>query len=347
MVVDLDQPMMTPEQMAQHFTNDRMVILRGVMLSGINRIIDWGDRFVVFDRQGQQVAVFDTTGNCIRQIKRLGKGPGEYIQLDDCTIDNANDELILYADMPGKLIWFDRDGNYLREERISDCFQELLCAGDHLYGVNCGPGTMMAKQSITRMVTKDKAATKEQQLSYGDNIPNSNSGLWLTSNGSEVWLSRPFDYTLYSLDRQAKQFVPRYQLDLGKSALPENEIKQKMDLMEIHKKRFVFHVPRVNTVGRYLILSSMRGNAILIDTVSNQVMKLGKTHLLGSTNLAVGGCRLLENQNKRIVHAISLMTLQMWSEEIKNKGETNAELEAVVAANEEFMNPVLLFQDVI
>ena len=68
--IDPDQSEMTAEDMAQHFTNDRLVVLRGTMLGRIDRIIDWGDRFVIFDYKEQQAVIFDTTGNSITQIKR-------------------------------------------------------------------------------------------------------------------------------------------------------------------------------------------------------------------------------------------------------------------------------------
>lgn len=343
-VVDLDQPMMTPEEMAQHFTNVRMVILRGVMLTDIDRLIDWGDRFLVLDRRGQQAVIFDSTGNCIRQIKRLGKGPGEYIQLRDCTIDNTNNELILYADRPGKLIWFDQEGNYLRGEQWTEgYFDEMINAGDDLFAINGGKGRAMADQTIAQLSVKDKIAIEEFQLPHKDNLPNMSSGTRLTSNGKDVWLSRPFDYTLYKLDSKTKRFVPRYKLDLGKAALPDGYVTLKTEGSQMRKDGFVFQMTRVSTVANYLFFRTTSQDFYMMDTVSKALMRLGATPVAG---MAIGGYGLLENQNRRIVHTVPVSALLMWSEEMKNKGQKNAELEKVMAANEEFMNPVLLFQDV-
>lgn len=343
--IDPDQEQMTAEEMAQHFTNDRLVVLRGVMLGRIDRIIDWGDRFVIFDHKEQQAVIFDTTGNCIAQIKRLGKGPGEYVQVSDCTIDNVADELVLYADQPGKLLYFDRMGRYLREERMSDCFSEIVSAGDNLYAGNCGEGRGLAEWTVTRMSMKDKSGTKTRLLSHDKGLPNVSAGNSLSTNGNKVWLCRPFDYTLYVLDEEAGQFVPCYELEIGKVALPKNEIKQEMNLQELRGK--TYHIPNVGQVGSYVFVSGIgQSGYYMIDIVSGQVMKIGMAPLFGLSNAGIGGYGLVENQNRRIVHRIPVQALEYWSEELKNKGETNAELDSVLEANAEGMNPVLLFQEV-
>lgn len=346
--VDPDLPMMTSKEMASHFTNDQYVVLRGIMLSGIDRLIDWGDRFLVLDRRGQQVTVFDATGNCIWQIKRQGKGPGEYIQLTDCTIDNTNDELILYADMPGKLLWFDRDGNYLREERISDCLTEVLCAGDDLYGINCGKGRTLPEYTIARMQLEPKGRATEMFLPYDVKMLGASAGSQLSSNGAEVWLSRPFDYTVYRLDSATREFVPRYRFDFGKHNLPDGYAEKITELAQVRKDGYIFHVPKVGVAGNYLFFTGFGTNYYMMDTVSKKMMKLGRTPVCGSSEYAMGGYGLLENQNKRIVHQISTVALTMWYESMKNeKAGENEKLKALVVANEEFMNPVLLFQDVL
>lgn len=346
--IDPDQPGMTKEEMAEHFTNDRLVVLRGAMLNRIDRIIDWGDRFVIFDRRGQQAIIFDTTGNCMAQIKRLGKGPGEYIQLSDCAVDPSGDELVLYADQPGKFLWFDRDGKYLREERIPECFFEFVCHGENKYAVNCGGGVELAEETITRI-----APSGEQTLllPHRSHLPSVSSGQWLSTNRSTVWLSRPFDYTLYALDDEsAGEFTPRYRLDLGPAELPEDRIRSivEVGLRNIGEEGFVFHVNDVGQVGDYLFVkgsSFQLGFGFMIDHQSGAVRKLGWTPLFGSSECNIAGYRLLDNQNRRIAHVISLEALENWNERLKNKGERNAVLDSVMAINER-LNPVLLFQEV-
>ena len=330
---------MTAEEMAQHFTNDRLVILRGAMLGRIDRIIDWGDRFVIFDGKEQQAVIFDTTGNSIAQIKRLGKGPGEYVQVGDCAVDPLTDELVLLADQPGKLLWFDRDGKYLREKRVSACMTELAGLGETWYGQNCS----VSGNTLTRITPSGE---ETPMLPHQSGLPNVSAGKSLHSNGNIVLLSRPFDYTIYALNEESGEFEPQYKLEIGKATLPKNEIKQEMDLRELREKGLVYHIPYVGQVGCYIFISGIgRPGDYMINTVSNQVTKLGMVPLFGLSSAGIGGYSLVENQNRQIVHQIPIQALEYWSQELKNKKERNAELDSVMAANVD-MNPVLLFQDV-
>lgn len=347
LAIDPDQPEMTQEEMVRHFTNDRLVVLRGAMLTSIDKIIDWGDRFVILDRRGQQAVIFDTTGNCIRQIKRLGKGPGEYVQIGSCAIDPTTDELVLYADQPGKFLWFDREGKYLREERTPECFFEFVCHGADKYAVNCGAGSVMSEGTVTRI---DAAGERTTQLPNRSQLPSVSGGQWLSTNGSTAWLSRPFDYTLYALDGEsAGEFTPRYRLDLGSAELSEDRIRSIVaeGLRNVREEGFVFHVNGVGQVGDYLFLRGidLRAQGYMIDLRTDSVWKIGWTTVFGGP-FRVGGCSLVDNQNRRIVHSIPLVAMEIWSTELKNKGESHAVLDSVLAANAEGMNPVLVFQDV-
>ena len=133
--IDPDLPAMTEQEMAAHFTGDRLVVLKGALLVQIDRILDWGDRYVVCDAKERQVVIFDTTGHCITRIQRVGKGPGEYGMLMDCAIESVRDELVLYAKNPGKLLWFDRDGKLLRGKSLEvSNFWGVSRAGDGVAG---------------------------------------------------------------------------------------------------------------------------------------------------------------------------------------------------------------------
>ena len=334
---------MTDEEMSQHFTNDRLVVLKGVMLNRIDRIIDWGDRFVIFDRRGQQAVIFDTTGNCLAQIKRLGKGPGEYVQVGDCTIDNAGNELILCADQPGKLLWFDRDGKFLREKRVSKCLMEIACFDEYLYGIDCS----LQGNTVTRIVPSEE---ETPILPHRSDCPAMLAGKLISTNGRTVWLSRPFDYIVYALNGGTGEFEPRYRLDWGDEGLSETQLTEKLDEDQIRRDQKTYHVTDVGQVGPYLFakgISFKTGFGQMIDMRTGEVKSLGWTQLFGSPNCRIGGYGLLENQDRRIVHEVSENVLEIWSEGLKSKGESNAVLDSVMAANAEGMNPVLLFQDVI
>lgn len=341
--IDPDLPAMTEQEMAAHFTGDRFVVLKGALLGQIDRILDWGDRYVVCDAKERQVVIFDTTGYCITQIQRVGKGPGEYGMLMDCAIESVRDELVLYAKNPGKLLWFDRDGKFLREKSLGESnFWEVSRAGDGLAGVNLA-GVTMAERTIS-LIGPDGEVDPEGQLPMHSGRPNISLGRWLICNGAETWLSRPFDYTFYAFDPETRRFEARYSLDLGRAELPESEISQQMDLQAIFDARRVFHVNNVAPVGRYLIFDTACG-CYLYDPEADQLMKMGKMTVCGVPNTAVG-YRFLENQNRRIVRLIYPDRLESRINQLGDSGVSRTLLDSLIAENSAEMNPVLLLQEV-
>lgn len=120
------------------FRNPSYVTLRGRMLGSISQLLDWRDRYVIFDRKQNYVYLFDTTGQFIRQVGQVGKGPREYVRLSGVAL--AGDTLVLYADQPNKLMYYDRVGDFLGERPIARryCFLEGIGYGgadDRVYGV--------------------------------------------------------------------------------------------------------------------------------------------------------------------------------------------------------------------
>ncbi len=332
---------MTAEEMAQHFTNDRLVILRGAMLGRIDRIIDWGDRFVIFDGKEQQAVIFDTTGNCIVQIKRQGKGPGEYVQVGDCAVDPSTDELVLLADQPGKLLWFDRDGKYLREKRVSACMMELAGSGETWYGLNCA----VSGNTLTRIAPSGE---ETPMLPHQSGLPNVSAGKSLHSNGNIVLLSRPFDYTIYALNEESGEFEPLYKLDWGNEGLSEAQLTESLDMDQIRRDQKTYHVAPVGQVGPYLFVRGISFHVsfgLMINPQTGEMKSLGWTTPFESLDCSIGGYNLVENQDRYIAHEILPIILESWSETLKSKGERNAQLDSVMAANVD-MNSVLLFQDV-
>lgn len=111
--------------------------------------------------------------------------------------------------------------------------------------------------TITRI---NSAGEKIEQLPYLlSDLPSASGERWLFTNGTTVWLSRPFDYTVYMLNDDTGEFEPRYKLDLGRAILPEERIRRigENGLSRIREDGFAFHVTNVGCVGNYLFLSGI------------------------------------------------------------------------------------------
>jgi hypothetical protein len=109
---------------------------RVVTLKEINRIADTGEDFffmspntLKIDADGsiyvidnKEFLVFNPKGGFVRNLYKYGLGPSEVTFLTDYQL--LKNEIILFNELPNKIIWFDKSGNFLKEKRIN-CNQNL------------------------------------------------------------------------------------------------------------------------------------------------------------------------------------------------------------------------------
>lgn len=120
-VINLDSlPHIDNINMSSIYKNDVKVILldtiQDALLGNINkiRVCTNGD-FIVFDKLiGKKINMFDSNGKFIRQIGRLGDGPGEYFYIDDFAYSpQSNDIYILDSSKKKIFIYNVYTGNFI------------------------------------------------------------------------------------------------------------------------------------------------------------------------------------------------------------------------------------------
>ena len=119
-VVDLDKECAIPLfdlvdsiEVVQLETNNQCLI------SWIAKVLFCGDRYYTLDVLRQTVFCFDRNGRFIRKISGQGRGPKEYVNMEDIAIDPYNDQLLL-VDGWGSVLCFDLEGNYITTFEIPE-----------------------------------------------------------------------------------------------------------------------------------------------------------------------------------------------------------------------------------
>jgi hypothetical protein len=92
------------------------------MFQSINTLdVDEGGQFFILDEQAANIKVFDQNGGFVKTIGRKGQGPGEFGM--PISLFLTRQEQIIVNDMgQRKILYFDKDGNYLKEFSIADKF---------------------------------------------------------------------------------------------------------------------------------------------------------------------------------------------------------------------------------
>lgn len=89
------------------------------LVGRIDKLVISDEYIFILDRDlSRSVFCIDKSGNKVFEIHRLGKGPGEYVDLRDIAYDFRQKELLLFCGVRQRVIWFDLQGNYLREKKI-------------------------------------------------------------------------------------------------------------------------------------------------------------------------------------------------------------------------------------
>lgn len=93
---------------------------KDVIIGKIDKIEFFEDRLFILDEKSAAIYIFNRTGQFIRKICNKGRGPGEYLYLNDFSIDRANGLIVVGANF--KIQYYDLDGNFISEHAQDDYY---------------------------------------------------------------------------------------------------------------------------------------------------------------------------------------------------------------------------------
>lgn len=204
---------------------------------------------------------FTREGEFIKQIGRKGQGPGEYLQIRGIEYDPVRKEII-HADMQ-QVLYYDQDGNFLRDVKINDCFFNISFSDSVLWTCN-----------LCMHVDKYMACALNREGDTIAAVPNPNYGME-SLNTDGFYFNSPLDLrefsrykgALYMKTRASNdtvfqlsgpKWIPYLYIDMGKYKMPvEYEMWYSRDSYEKNATRY-WNVPRLEEDDRYLFLTAVR-----------------------------------------------------------------------------------------
>ncbi|MFW6275088.1 MAG: 6-bladed beta-propeller [bacterium] len=89
------------------------------LIGQVNKILVYNDIFYVLDKSSKQIFVFDMSGKFIQKIGVYGRGPGEYIRLNDFIVDTSRNRILTLDSYQRKILMYDlTDGKSLGEIKL-------------------------------------------------------------------------------------------------------------------------------------------------------------------------------------------------------------------------------------
>lgn len=98
----------------------------------VDKLLVNGENLFMLDKRLEAVFCFDTSGRFRYRIQRVGKGPGEYQELDAMWLKPVEKELWLQSFWPPKIMVYNFDGRMLREFPIRWSARDMVNIGDNL-----------------------------------------------------------------------------------------------------------------------------------------------------------------------------------------------------------------------
>lgn len=108
----------------------RITTPEGVVLGSIRKIAFTKDKIFLLD-QSYTIFVFDFEGKFISKFNRVGAGPGEYKYITGFTVDEENNRIAVVSS--NKALFYDTNGNFIKEIGVKDYPQSILWLGEDLY----------------------------------------------------------------------------------------------------------------------------------------------------------------------------------------------------------------------
>jgi hypothetical protein len=165
------------------------------------------------------VFIFDELGKFITKIKRIGKGPGEYTQATDFTIDTQNRQIVLLCDIPNCLIYFDMDGKFLKQEKKENYDHYISAAHNALFFSSFLTDNkyylkIRNRNKHTEFLSIEKYILNKDFYSSHPNIIRSSS----------VYFFKVYDNIIYKIETET--VTPQYKIDFGSKSVDKSFIEK-------------------------------------------------------------------------------------------------------------------------
>lgn len=257
--------------------------------SSVSKVLEIGDMFCFVCNKDKKIVFFDSLGNYVREVKRVGRGHGEYAYLDDVAYDEYDEQLLLLV-YPNSIIRLDKNGNYIGCEQLDEYYNEINVDKEYIYLANSTyVNNKLSEHSLT--VVSKKTGEKKSLLPLDVELaPYCSSGLNMLKSNGEIIFTRKFDYHIYKLKNG--DVSGTIEVDMASLAFPQEKKDHQYDCVEITqlcaKNKYVYVFNNVIETENYILYSSNLGDMNICKKKDMQTIHYNKatlTSMAGISNM--------------------------------------------------------------
>lgn len=141
-------------------------------IGGIDKVLYLENRIIILDQKfANAVFIYDLEGNYVNHIHRVGEGPGEYKNIISIYFEPNLDLLVMIPMDFLKLMYFDLDGNFIREKAHDKSinYSDVVFLEDGQLVIN--NSSMNGEDNLKLYQNDEVVMTAFPYVSYLDNTP--------------------------------------------------------------------------------------------------------------------------------------------------------------------------------
>jgi hypothetical protein len=191
----------------------------------IQKIRLYKDRIYVLDTQTSSLLAFNIDGEYLFKIANVGKGPGEYTQLDFFDIDTKNEQIVLTDLMGYWVMRYDMEGHFICRRKIPFWVEGLVPNYDQGVVVYCNFRDNKTKlnQEYNLMYLDSLMTVQKAYFSYNSTVIQRMNVKFATPRTGvfypykdDFFLLSPQGNEVYKVEKEG--LVPVYKFDFGEQS---------------------------------------------------------------------------------------------------------------------------------
>tara|TARA_R110002020_G_scaffold146343_1_gene320938 strand:+ start:64718 stop:65995 length:1278 start_codon:yes stop_codon:yes gene_type:complete len=209
----------------------------GLLGRELSQIFFHDDRIYVMDIFGCQcIQIFDRSGKFLNKLRSYGEGTGQYLDFDGALVRNG--EIMLVGVFPRKLMWFDLNGEFLREQKVSQRFGGAIYSDRekryYLFNKASESGQFFIESVNESFEDTVQVIPFDPEIYYGSYSDRNN----LKSFNGRIYFGQPFQDTIFIANDG--NFIPKLVFDFGEYGQGQEEmIKIKENLEPLQQMEFL------------------------------------------------------------------------------------------------------------
>lgn len=245
------------------------------LFGGISKVIIKAGKIYIFDaRKANALLVFDQrNGKFLFKVGSRGGGPGEYNLLKN--FDVTDDRIYLLVSSQRKVITFNIEGEYLKEDRINFVADDIVALknGDFLFSKVYNPRDVARETGYRIKLTDGNFNIKQNLFKLNENDSQLTRESYFYNYGNDkVSYNAYIQDSVIVFDKLTGKY-DAYFFDFGDKKMPQDKRLLAKDVLQSTNYCYLYMAPPFQ-IDKYVIGTSVIGESIevfIFDTTNGQL----------------------------------------------------------------------------